>query len=736
MRDWIFRPNRRSRLVNWWAIDSWIDSSLYTAWAKYQDTWSGYSNFVSQFRVSGFRRVVAEMFSEAATLGTLGLVGLLTFALPSLEATNDPNWRTAGQYSVTFLDRNGQEVGKRGILFSDTVPLEEIPDNLIKATLATEDRRFFEHFGVDVFGTGRAMAANVQANDVVQGGSSLTQQLAKNLFLTSERSFDRKIKEAFISFWLEARLTKKEILKLYLDRSYMGGGTFGVEAAAQFYFGKSVREINLAEAALLAGLYKAPTKFAPHANPAESRARANQVLTNMVDAGFMTEGQVHGARLNPAKVIDNSESYTPNYFLDWAFDEVQRLVAGKREFNLVARTTVDVALQKAAEQAVETTLEQNAKTMDIGQAALVSMETEGAVRAMVGGRDYGDSQFNRATRAFRQPGSSFKTYVYLTALLAGAKPTQVVNDSPVYCGNWSPGNYSGGFRGRMTLTSALAMSINTIAVKLSFDYGRENVLANLKKLGLGYVKKSCSMALGDQGITVVDHTSGYATLAYDGKRVKGYAITEIRNSQDQVVYTRQRDEPPAEQLFDPKAVETLNEMLSHVVTEGTGRAATLDFTSVAGKTGTSSDYRDAWFLGYTGQYVTGIWVGNDNFTSMNKVTGGLIPARIWKDYMVAASTNFNIPAIPGVPLHPKQVEEMQRIAEIKKEDPTLGTVTSQGGARRMPPKTRQMLIALAKMFKESKPLDANGAKGAGLDGGAPAKLATDTGRQPGSGAQN
>ncbi len=735
MRDWIFRPNRRKRLVDWWALDSWIDSSLYSAWAKYQDSWSGYSNFVSQFRVSGFRRLVAELFSEAATIGTLGLVGLLAFALPSLEVTNDPNWRTAGQYSVTFLDRNGQEVGKRGILFSDSVPLEEIPDNLIKATLATEDRRFFEHFGVDVLGTARAMAANMQANDVVQGGSSLTQQLAKNLFLTSERSFDRKIKEAFIALWLEARLTKKEILKMYLDRSYMGGGTFGVEAASQFYFGKSVREINLAESALLAGLYKAPTKYAPHANPAESRARSNQVLTNMVDAGFMTEGQVHGARLNPAKVVDNSDSYTPNYFLDWAFEEVQRLMAGKREFNLVARTTVDVALQKAAEQAVETTLDQNGKAMNVGQAALVSMETDGAVRAMVGGRDYGDSQFNRATRAFRQPGSSFKTYVYLTALLGGAKPTQVANDSPVSCGNWSPNNYSGGFRGRMTLTSALALSINTIAVKLSFDYGRENVLANLKKLGLGYVKKSCSMALGDQGVTVMDHTSGYATFAAGGKKVKGYAISEVRNSQDQMVYSRANDEPPAEQLFDRTTVETLNEMLSHVITEGTGRAAALDFTSVAGKTGTSSDYKDAWFLGYTGQYVTGIWYGNDNFTSMNKVTGGSLPARTWHEYMVAATTNYNIPQIPGVPLHPKQIEELARIAEIKKDDPTLGTV-SAGGVHRMPQKTRQMLIALSKMFKESKPLDVNGAKGASLDGASPARVAAETGRPTGSGSGN
>ncbi len=724
MRDWIFRPNRRNRLIDWWALDSWIDSSLYSVWAYYQDTWSAYSNFVNRFRVTGFRRVVNEFVSEATTIGMAGLVGLLALALPSLEVTNDPSWRTAAQYSVTFLDRYGAEIGKRGILYSDSVPLEEIPDNLIKATIATEDRRFFEHFGVDVIGTFRAMVANVQARDVVQGGSSLTQQLAKNLFLTSERSLERKVKEAFIALWLEARLTKKEILKMYLDRSYLGGGTFGVEAASQFYFGKSVREINLAEAALLAGLFKAPTKFAPHANPAEARARANQVLTNMVDAGFMTEGQVHGARLNPAKVIDHSDVYTPNYFLDWAFEEVQRLTQGKGEYNLVARTTVDIALQRAAEQAVESTLEQNGKSRRVGQAAMIGMETDGAVRAMVGGRDYGESQFNRATKALRQPGSSFKTYVYLTAIENGATPNQSVVDGPVYCGNWSPSNYSGGYRGRMTLTQALARSINTIAVKLSFKYGRDKVQNTLKKIGLSRIRKSCSMALGDQGVTVLEHTSGYATLAADGKRVKGYAITEIRNAQDETIYLRQRDEPPAEQVFDRQAVETLNEMLWHVINEGTGRRAQLDFTSAAGKTGTSSDYRDGWFLGFTGQYVAGVWYGNDNFTSTNRVTGGSLPAHTWHQFMVAAHTSYNIPQIPGVPLHPNQIKEMERIAEIKKQDPTLGTLSQ--GTGRMPKKTQQWLIGLAKMFKEAKPLDATSAKGAFLGGGSPARVAGST----------
>jgi len=728
--DWIFRPNRRPRLIDWWALDSWIDSSLYGVWARYQDLWSAYSNFVNRFRVAGVRRAVAELFSETATLGTLGLIAMLALALPSLQPTNDPSWRTAAQYSVTFLDRNGMEIGKRGIFYSDSVPLDEIPDNLIKATLATEDRRFFDHFGIDAIGTFRALVANVQANDVVQGGSSVTQQLAKLLFLTHERSFERKIKEAFIALWLEARLTKKEMLKMYLDRVYMGGNAQGVEAASQFYFGKSVREINLAEAALLAGLYKAPSKYAPHVNLALSRARANEVLTNMVEAGFMTEGQVHGARLNPAKVIDNSDVYTPNYFLDWTFEEVQRLTRGKGVYNLVARTTVDIALQKAAERAVETTLEQSSRAKRVGQAALVGMEIDGAVRALVGGEDYGESQFNRATKALRQPGSSFKTYVYLNALDNGATPNMRVVDGPVYCNRWSPGNYSGGYRGGMTMTRALAKSVNTIAVKLSLSDrygGRKAVIDKLEKIGLGRIRASCSMALGDQGITVLEHTSGYASLASGGQRVKGYGVTEIQDPQGNIIYSRQRDEQPPEQIFNRETVETLNEMLSHVITEGTGRAAALDFTAAVGKTGTSSDYRDGWFLGFSGQYVTGVWYGNDDFTSTNRVTGGSLPARTWKQFMVAAHTSYNIPQIPGVPLHPRQVEELERIAEVKQSDPTLATL-GQNNTRQMPDRTRDILIELSKTFKEATQIDATGAQGASLNDLDAARVAESSGQ--------
>ncbi len=704
MRDWIFKPNRRNRLVDWWAVDSWLDSSVYGAWARYKDWYATYSNFFARFRVSGFRKAVTEVVSEGTNIAVLVLLALLTFALPAIEETKNTAWRSASDFSVTFLDRYGNEIGKRGILHSDAVPLEEIPDVLIKATLATEDRRFFEHFGIDIIGTFRAALANIENRDVVQGGSSLTQQLAKNLFLSSERSFDRKIKEAFIALWLEQQLTKREILKMYLDRSYLGGGTFGVEAASQLYFGKSVRNINLQEAALLAGLFKAPTKFAPHANPAESRARSNQVLTNMVDAGYMTEGQVHGARLNPARVIERMDVDAPNYFLDWAFEEVQRLMKDKGEYMLVAQTTLDSSLQKLAEQSVATILDQNSKTLRVGQAALVSMEaSDGAVRAMVGGRDYGDSQFNRATKALRQPGSSFKSYVYLTALENGYKPASIEIDGPVSCGNWSPENYSGGYRGRMTLTQALALSINTIAVKLSLKVGREKVLETLKKIGINNVQRSCSMALGDQGITVIDHTAGYAVFANGGKPVRPYAITEIRNQRDEVIYSRELSEPKPKQVFERTVIEQMNEMLEQVVVAGTGRAAQLDFTHVAGKTGTSSAYRDAWFIGYTGQYVTGVWYGNDSFSPMNRVTGGNLPAQTWKLYNAGAHVSMNIPQIPGLPVHPRQLEELQRLSEIRRDDPTLGTVAE--AVQAMPPRTRKLLESLNKVFKETPKLD-------------------------------
>ena len=696
MSKWIFRKGGRSRTINWLALDSWIDSNLYESWEEFKERWNTASSFFARFRLSGYKRVINEILSEAMTLGTGGLAVMLTLAMPAFLEIDKGNWRATGQYSVTILDINGKEIGKRGILHSDVVPLDEIPGHLIKATLATEDRRFYSHFGIDVVGTFRALLANLRASGIVQGGSSITQQLAKNLFLTKERSLDRKIKEAFLAIWLETHLTKDEILKLYLDRAYLGGGTFGVEAAARYYFAKSVRDLTLAESAILAGLFKAPSKYAPHVNLAASRARTNQVISNLVEAGFMTVGQVHSARLNPANIVITRNPDSPDYFLDWIFEEVQRLAAGKGQFVLTAKTTVDLRLQKAAETAITTTLRQRGRRSL--QAAMVAMDIDGAVRAMVGGRDYGESQFNRAAHAFRQPGSSFKPYVYLTALENGYRPNSIVVDGYVSCGRWSPRNYSGGYRGRMIMARALAKSINTVAVKLSLKVGREKVLANVHKLGLKWVKKTCSMALGDTGIPPLYHTAGYAVFAHGGKSSTPYAITELVNTRGDIVYSRARDEPPPEQLFDRRVIENLNYMLGQVVTAGTGGRSRLDFTYSAGKTGTSSAWKDAWFMGFTGKYVAGVWIGKDNFTPTGGITGGSLPAMTWKKFMTAAHIDPNIAQIPGLPLHPNQVAERQRLALLKRYNPTLA-IRKQSDKSVMPGKTLTIMKDLNQKFR-------------------------------------
>ncbi len=707
MSDWLFKRGGRNRLINWLGIDSWIDSNIAETMQEASDHWNAGSSFFARFRLTGWTRIFNEFASEGLTLLVAGFAFTYVLALPAFLEVDEDNWLSTGKYAVKFLDRNGNEIGKRGILHSDAVPLEEIPEYLIMAALATEDRRFFEHYGVDILGTMRALFENVRANGVVQGGSTLTQQLAKNLFLSSERSLKRKIKELFLSFWLETHLTKKEILKLYLDRAYMGGGAFGVEAAAQFYFGKSVREVSLAEAAMMAGLFKAPTKYAPHINLARSRARANEVLSNLVEAGFLTASQVHDARLNPAKVIETRLPYSPDWFLDWAYEEVRRLAKGKDQFVLTARTTVDLPTQRKADEAIVSIMREHGRARNAKSAALVSMEPDGSVRAIVGGIDYGDSQFNRATSAKRQPGSSFKPYVYLTALENGYRPSTVMRDSSPRCGNWSPRNYSGGYGGggRYTLTRALAKSLNTVAVALSLKVGRKKVLANVKKLGLVGVRKSCSMALGDTGVTVISHVAGYAAFANGGYPVRPYGILELRNSRGDIIYSHDRDEPPRKRGFKRRTIERLNTMLQAVVEEGTGRRAQLDFTHAVGKTGTSSSYRDGWFMGFTGALVTGVWIGNDNYRPTNKVTGGNIPAMAWQRFMAVAHTDMNIPTIPGLRPHPVQIEERQRLAELKRTDPALAAANAARNSGNrvsiLPPQTRKALKRLTAALRKA-----------------------------------
>ena len=419
-------------------------------WSR--ELYERFVTFMDRFHVAGWKRwVLVEPASEAATLGTVGLVLALALALPAFYETSDEDWLKKSELAVQFLDRYGNEVGARGIKHNDSIPIEEFPDHLIKATLATEDRRFYEHFGIDVPGTLRAVVTNARAGGVVQGGSSITQQLAKNLFLSNERTIERKVKEAFLAIWLETRLTKNQILKLYLDRAYLGGGAFGVDAAAQYYFNKSAREVNLAEAAMMAGLFKAPTRYAPHINLPAARARANTVLDNLIEAGMMTEGQVFGARRNPAIAVDRRDERQPNYYLDYAYDEIKKLVdklpKSVQERVFIVRTGLDVNLQRQSESAVEETLREYGRQYGARQAATAVMDNDGTVRAIVGGRDYSESQFNRATDAQRQPGSSFKPYVYSAAFIHGLKPTTVVVDGPICIGNWCPHNYSGGYSG-------------------------------------------------------------------------------------------------------------------------------------------------------------------------------------------------------------------------------------------------------------------------------------------------
>lgn len=684
MSDWFFRQGGRHRLIDWLGLDAWIDSTLSATWGLIKDRFNATSSFFARFRLTGWRRIANELASEALTLGTGGAILMYALALPAFQEIDEKNWLALDQFSVTFQDKDGNVIGKRGINLNDAVPLEEIPEHMIKAALATEDRRFFEHIGVDFLGTFRALVENIRANDVVQGGSTLTQQLAKNLFLSPERSITRKLKEVFLSFWLEARLTKRQILKLYLDRAYMGGGAFGVEAASQFYFGKSVREINIAEAAMLAGLFKAPTKYAPHINLPASRARANDVLSNLVEAGFYTAGQVYNARLNPAQPIENRDTSSPDWFLDFAYEEIQKKIKDKSDFVLTARTTIDTGLQEAAEQAVQSQLGRSGtssrrRRRSTITSALVSMETDGAVRAIVGGLDYGESQFNRATSAKRQPGSSFKVYVYATALENGYSSRSALRDSGVRCGRWSPRNYNGsyGSGARISMTDALRRSLNTTAVAMSLRVGRKKVIELTKRLGIKGIRPSCSMALGDRGITPIEHVGGYASFANGGYRADPYAILDVYNSQGDLVYSRERDEPKPQRVFARRVAEQMNQMMETVVTGGTGRRAQLEFTHAAGKTGTSSSYRDAWFMGFTGRYVTGVWVGRDDFKPVYRsggrgMTGGSVPAAIWQAYMSVAHKSMNIPTIPGLEPHPVQVAERQRLAALRAQNPNFG----------------------------------------------------------------
>ncbi len=660
------RPKRRHIFLR---IDSWIDSTVWSAGFRLGEWWEDTTIFFRRFRVRGWKRAFFEVLGEGMTLGAAGSVLMLALALPAFEETKG-NWRAQSDFAVTFLDRYGNEIGHRGIIHEDSVPIDELPDHLIKAVLATEDRRFFDHWGIDFLGLARAMTENARAGGVVQGGSTLTQQLAKNLFLSNERTIERKIKEAFLAVWLESNLSKKEILRLYLDRAYMGGGTFGAAAAAQFYFGKAITDVNLAESAMLAGLFKAPARYAPHVNLPAARARANEVLSNLVQGGLMTEGQVIAARLTPASVVDRAQVKAPDFFLDWAFEEVQRIAAPFAQHSLIVRTTIDMGLQQAAEEAVESGLRQYGESYKVKQGALVMVEHGGAVRAMVGGRDYGESQFNRATRALRQPGSSFKVYTYAAAMEKGMTPETVVVDAPITWRGWSPQNYGRKYAGRVTVMNALARSINTIPVRLAKDkLGTEIIAETAKRMGIETpVRTDKTMPLGTSEVTVLDQATAYAVFPAGGLQSRRHGISQILNYDGDILYDFGRDAPPPRRVLSEQAVSSMNRILTQIPVIGTARRAALDNGIITGgKTGTTQAYRDAWFVGFTGDYTTAVWFGNDDYTSTDEMTGGSLPAMTFKRLMDYAEQGIEHRAIPGIEIAPAKPAK-ERSAETAKPD--------------------------------------------------------------------
>lgn len=560
---------------------------------------------------------------------------LVSYYASGLPAT-DKLFGVKGTPSITVLDVNGRMIATRGAGVGEIVTVAEMPPYLPQAVLAIEDRRFYDHFGLDVWGLGRALFANFEAGRVVQGGSTITQQLAKNLFLTPERTFERKMEEAILAFWLEMKFTKDEILTLYLNRVYFGAGTYGVEAAAQRYFNKSAREVTLKEAATLAGLLKAPSRFAPTKDAEAAEERAQIVLAAMVESGFITKAERVAASKTTAKVAISRVPEGAEYFADWVLEQVPGFIGGQPERDIVVETTLDIAMQRAAEKAVGEALEKNGTKMKIGQGAFVALATDGSVRAMVGGRAYSESQFNRAVQAQRGPGSAFKPFVFLAALEAGYRPGSLVLDAPIKLNQWSPENYKHKYEGEVTLTRALSHSLNSVAIRLIMDVGPSAAVQVANRMGiLSRLKAQPALALGTSEVNLLELTSAYAPFANGGKAAIPHGIARIKTRDGTVLYQRSGSGPM--EVIPAVFAAEMTFMMRETVVDGTAKRARLADRDAAGKTGTGQAFRDAWFIGYTRDMIAGAWVGNDDNSSMKNVTGGSVPADIWAAFMKAVA---------------------------------------------------------------------------------------------------
>ncbi len=535
------------------------------------------------------------------------------------------------QPSITFLDREGRILASYGDIYGQSIRYEQLPKNLINAVITTEDRRFFSHVGIDLRGIARALIVNLKAGKVVQGGSTITQQLAKNLFLSPERSLTRKLHEAILSLWLEFRFSKEQILSIYLNRVYLGSGTYGVQAASEKYFNKRVEELNLYECALIASLLKAPSKYNPISNPKLSDVRTKKVLDGMV-----TNNQIDISSIEEYKNLSGSYKdiaeppKSTRYFVDWLLPRV-RSYLGEIKEDLIVRTTLDIELQRKAEVSLSKISQ---KYDSANQSAIVALDLDGGVLAMVGGRDYGDSQFNRVTQAQRQPGSAFKLFVYLTALQNGFKPFDQIEDSRISIDDWSPENYKKEFLGNMTITNAFAKSINTVAVKVSESVGREKVIKTAKSLGIkSQLMNSPSVALGTSEVNLLELTGAYNIIANGGNGIFTHGVRLIENIDGKLLYFRKGVGPG--RILNQNVNRDMTQMLKQTILTGTGKNARINRPS-AGKTGTSQSLRDAWFIGFSSDMVAGVWFGNDNDSPMSNITGGNAPAILWSDFMKKA----------------------------------------------------------------------------------------------------
>jgi len=547
--------------------------------------------------------------------------------------------------SIQIVDLQGRALARRGDLAGEPLPLKEMPSYVPRAFIAIEDRRFYEHHGVDPFGIGRAFVANVLHRGVAQGGSTISQQLAKNLFLTQERTITRKLQEALLALWLERKFSKTQILEMYLNRVYFGSGAYGIEQASQRYFGKSARHITLAEAALLAGLVKSPSRLAPTRNFNGAEKRAQIVLNSMAELKFINGITERAALAHPPRIVAQASTGSVNYVADWVMDALNDTL-GHIDEDIVVQTTIDANLQASAEKALNDELIQKGDKNGVGQGALVAMTPDGAVRALVGGRNYAESQFNRAVAAKRQPGSAFKAFVYLTAIEHGLTPDTVREDKPINVKGWQPENYSHEYFGPVTLTKALALSLNTVSVRLTLEVTPMAVVRTAYRLGIASkLEPNASIALGTSEVSMLELVGAYAPFANGGYALIPRVIEKITATNGKVLYARSIQQ--LGRIIEARYVAMMNTMMAETLTIGTAQKAALPGWPAAGKTGTSQDFRDAWFIGYTAHLVTGVWLGNDDGTPTKHVTGGTLPAEIWNRFMRGAHHGVPVASLPG-----------------------------------------------------------------------------------------